>query len=257
MGSQSFQSKTSTYHPYFFECAVILQRDYVLRERDELEIVRRDVDLSQHAFLFQDPVDQGGNAWDEYEGVCVLLRLLRVPFDLICVQKPIRYGRWSGRVLGDLPATILILRMKGRQRYTTLVVVEVKGPDSSQNILSTPWCFQQMSGWNDLAMRTEVGLTFSRDTSVTRPNGPAIELSSTSVFAPLTFERKSVSSFAFTQPRDVAEAHRVQRVDQSLSPNLLKHGNVWTGFFILFQSGEMRDPLFVLGRVRGSHVTWR
>lgn len=38
-------------------------------------------------------------------------------------------------------------------------------------------------------VRREDGLTFNRDTSVTRPNGPAIVLSSTSVFAPLTFER--------------------------------------------------------------------
>ena len=36
----------------------------------------------------------------------------------------------------------------------------------------------------------EVGLTFGRDTSVTRPNGPAIELSSAGVFAPLNFEIK-------------------------------------------------------------------
>ena len=109
----------------------------------------------------------------------------------------------------------------------------------------------------------KTGLTFRRDTSVTRPNGPAIELSSTSVFAPLTFERKhseSASPSVFARPRDPAKAHRVQRVDQGLSPYLLKHGNVWTRFFILFQPGEVRDPLFVLGRVRcrgGSHVTWR
>jgi len=99
----------------------------------------------------------------------------------------------------------------------------------------------------------EVGLTFNKDTSVTRPNGPAIELSSTSVFAPLTFERKlseSASPSVFARPRDSARAHRVQRVDQGLSPNLLKHGNIWTRFFILFQPGEVRDPLFVFGRVR-------
>ena len=169
----------------------------------------------------------------------------------------------SGQEMGDLPATILIFRMRGRQRYTTLVVVEVKGPDSSQNILSTPWCFRQMSGRHNLTARRKVGLTFNRDTSVTKPNGPAIELSSTSVFAPLTFGRKlskSAPLFVFERMRDPAEAHRVQRVDQGLSPNLLEHRNVWTRFFILFQPGEMGDPLVVLGRVRrrrGSHVTWR
>lgn len=163
----------------------------------------------------------------------------------------------------DLPATILILQMRGRHRYTTLVVVEVRGPGSSQNILSTPWCFRQTSDGHNLTARREARLTFSKDTSVTRPKGPVIELSSTSVFAPLTFRRKlskSASPPVFARPRDPAEAHRVQRVDQCLSPNLLEHENVWSRFFVLFQPGKMRDPLLVIGRVRcrrGSHITWR
>ena len=124
----------------------------------------------------------------------MFLGFLRMPLDLVYLGD--YQARTSVRVTNrDLPATILILRMRGRQRYTTLVVVEVRGPDSSQNILSTPWCFQQMSGQHNLTARGGLGLwlTFNRDTSVTRPNGPAIELSSTSVFAPLTLKENSRS----------------------------------------------------------------
>lgn len=46
----------------------------------------------------------------------------------------------SAQRTSDAPAIILIFLIKGRHKYTMLEVVEDKGPGSSQNILSTPWC---------------------------------------------------------------------------------------------------------------------
>ena len=80
-------NQRSTYHPDFLERDVILQRDHVICEWDELEVVRRDADLSQHAFFLQNPVDQSRNARDKYQGVCVFLGFLRVSLDLVCPQR--------------------------------------------------------------------------------------------------------------------------------------------------------------------------
>jgi len=80
---QSTQSKISTYHPDFLERVVVLQRDYVVRERDELEIIRRDVDLPQYAFFLQDPVNQSRNSRHKNEGIRVFLGLPRVSLNVV------------------------------------------------------------------------------------------------------------------------------------------------------------------------------
>ena len=187
---QSGQSKVSAYHPYFLESVVVLQRDYVLRERNELEIVRRDVDLSQHAFLLQDPVDQCRNARYKDEGIRVFLGLFRVSLDVVYPRRPSdMYDRRGGT---------------GRLASDDLDVTDKR----TTKIHHVSCCRSQGSGFEpehfvhsvvlsiDIRSRRshrERGLTFNRDTSVTRPNGPAIELSSTSVFAPLTLKENSRS----------------------------------------------------------------
>ena len=45
------------------------------------------------------------------------------------------------KYLRYIPAIIFIQLIFGRVRYTTFVVVAIRGPDSSQNILSTPCCY--------------------------------------------------------------------------------------------------------------------
>jgi len=102
-----------------------------------LEIVRRNGDIPQNTLFLQHPSDEGGGSRHEEEGVGVLLRFCSVAFDLAYLQK---LKRSSGSQEFDKPAIIFTHFIRGRQRYTIFVVTAERGPDSSQNILSTPCC---------------------------------------------------------------------------------------------------------------------
>ena len=60
-----------------------------------------------------------------------------MPLDLVFATQLDEHDHGWGS-FEDIPAMILIYLINGRQRYMMFVVVDVNGPGSSQNILSTP-----------------------------------------------------------------------------------------------------------------------
>jgi hypothetical protein len=132
------QQERPAHHPYFLEGLAILERNDIVRDWNKLEIVRRNSDIPQNTLFLQHPSDEGGSSRHKEEGVRVFLRFGSVAFDLTYL---LRLKRSRGGKKFDEPAIIFTHFIRGRQRYTIFVVTAESGPDSSQNILSTPCCY--------------------------------------------------------------------------------------------------------------------
>lgn len=72
-----------TYDPQLLERIIVLERDDIIRYGNELEIVRRNGHIAQHALLFKYPRDQRGHPRDHEERISVLPRFPSVSLDLV------------------------------------------------------------------------------------------------------------------------------------------------------------------------------
>ena len=75
-----------THHPYLLERIIILQRDYVIGDGNELEVVRGHRDIAEHALFLKNTRDEGGRPRNEEYGVCVFLVLPGMLLDLVLRQ---------------------------------------------------------------------------------------------------------------------------------------------------------------------------
>lgn len=78
--------ESRTHHPYLLEGVVILQRNDVVSDGYELEVVRGHRDITEDALLLKDMRDQGGRPRDEKYGVCVFLVLPGMSPNLVLRQ---------------------------------------------------------------------------------------------------------------------------------------------------------------------------
>jgi len=68
---RGMRARCNTHHPQIFKGMLVFKRDDIISQGYELQIVRRDRDISKYSFFFEDLCDEPRQSGNKEQGICV------------------------------------------------------------------------------------------------------------------------------------------------------------------------------------------